>query len=247
MQNTIHASDPENWIAPIASGVYLIKNELSGLCYVGSTKNLKTRLRGHRTSLRGGYHPTPHLQRAFNHYGEAAFTTKVLELCEEGKNIEREAYWILRHDSVNTGYNTRPAAASNSGWKWPKELRDRVFTKELMEKRKPANRKNWETGLAIWIKDNPGPWTGKKMSEESCERRRQSMSGQKRSDSTPWIKTAGKKIQRPISLVSPDGDTWLVNKISAFCEKFQINRVSVYDLMKGKNESHFGWRVLKFT
>ena len=72
-------------------GVYQIKNTLNGKAYIGSSKNIKRRLGIHRSMLRRGTHRNPHLQNAWNKYGESAFV--MVAVCEayfdEGESIYR--------------------------------------------------------------------------------------------------------------------------------------------------------------
>ena len=63
----------------MAAGIYAIVNRENGDRYVGSSTTLARRRQAHWSSLRGGYHPNIHLQRAWNKYGEAAFEFVVLE------------------------------------------------------------------------------------------------------------------------------------------------------------------------
>ena len=94
------------------SGIYAIRNEVNGKMYVGSAIDIARRLAKHRYQLRGGVHPSKHLQSAFNKYGDAAFETATLELCEDHQLVEREQYWI---DHLKPEYNKRLIAESNVG------------------------------------------------------------------------------------------------------------------------------------
>src|SRR5262245_27250747 len=62
----------------VSSGVYLIRNKISGRVYVGSGK-LKRRWLAHRGALRRGKHHSPVFQRSYDLHGEAAFVFEVLE------------------------------------------------------------------------------------------------------------------------------------------------------------------------
>ena len=53
--------------------IYQIINKDTGLFYVGSTKDIKRRLREHRSTLKRNVHHCQHLQNAWNKYGESAF------------------------------------------------------------------------------------------------------------------------------------------------------------------------------
>lgn len=60
-------------------GIYQIRHVASGRLYIGSAANIGNRWSKHRFDLRHGIHQNPHLQNAWNRYGEAAFVFEVLE------------------------------------------------------------------------------------------------------------------------------------------------------------------------
>lgn len=70
------------------SGIYLIK--IKEHLYVGSSKNIKSRLGDHRKELKRANHSNKFLQRAYSKYGDCGCC--VLEVCEENKLLERESY-----------------------------------------------------------------------------------------------------------------------------------------------------------
>lgn len=55
------------------SGVYFIRNRVSGKAYVGSSSNVEKRWTQHARALRAGSHSNRHLQSSWNMYGSAAF------------------------------------------------------------------------------------------------------------------------------------------------------------------------------
>lgn len=72
-------------------GVYGIVNTVTGRMYIGSSKDIYTRLRKHRARLRIGKHHTPHLQYAWNKYGEDVFQfTTIRELLSENDLADAE-------------------------------------------------------------------------------------------------------------------------------------------------------------
>lgn len=88
-------------------GVYALVNVVNSKAYIGSTNNLRTREAWHRWALRNTRHPNPHLQRAWNSYGESAFEFVVLERCEPAQLIRQEQWYIDASDACNVecGYN----------------------------------------------------------------------------------------------------------------------------------------------
>lgn len=111
------------------AGVYAIRNSANGKTYVGSSKNIAERLRSHLRSLKRGANPARHLQRAWNAHGEQSFSVECLEVVSDVETlIATEQRWIdlLNASDFNHGYNARPIADRNSGWKMPKSGRERI-------------------------------------------------------------------------------------------------------------------------
>ena len=88
-------------------GIYLIFNLANQRVYIGQSKNVKTRLAIHKSSLRHSNHSNDYLQNAFNKYGEDKFVFRSVEYCEVENLTEREEYWIGQFNSINPnrGYN----------------------------------------------------------------------------------------------------------------------------------------------
>ena len=91
----------------IIPGIYVIRNNISGKVYVGSSINPKKRWREHRCNLRQGKHHAPLLQRAWDARGESAFTFEVIETVHtKAEMVCREQYWIDTLESFGSkGYN----------------------------------------------------------------------------------------------------------------------------------------------
>jgi group I intron endonuclease len=103
------------------SGIYVIRHA-AGRCYVGSAVNILRRWDLHRSQLRRGKHHSLKMQRAWNKYGEGAFTFEVLENVEKELLIEREQHWIDALHACKRGFNTLPAAGSFRGHTWSAQV-----------------------------------------------------------------------------------------------------------------------------
>ena len=79
------------------SGVYIITNSINGRRYIGSSNNIRKRLWKHRSLLRHNKHENPHLQNAWNKYGEDNFVYSILEECDVSILLEREQYYIDKY------------------------------------------------------------------------------------------------------------------------------------------------------
>lgn len=83
--------------------VYKLTNTVTGKFYVGSTYNLKSRMKYHRYSYKRN--PNKELGRDIAEYGWDAFTVEVLEECTRENVRDRERYYIEVLHAVEFGYN----------------------------------------------------------------------------------------------------------------------------------------------
>lgn len=95
------------------SGIYIIFNTKSRKLYIGQSQNIYTRWGEHVSCLRGGYHKNPHLQAAWNKYGEKAFRLYVLEYCPVEKLDERENHFLGIYIPKGVCYNVGLCATSS--------------------------------------------------------------------------------------------------------------------------------------
>ena len=63
-------------------GIYRILNSDSGDIYIGSSCNLKSRLRTHKSMLKRNVHHSVHLQNAYNKYKKDSFKFNILFFCD---------------------------------------------------------------------------------------------------------------------------------------------------------------------
>jgi group I intron endonuclease len=89
------------------SGVYSITNTVSGKRYYGSSVDMDKRRLKHWSDLRSGKHKNPHLQAAWNKYGETAFEFEPLVYCGENQLLDVEQTFI---DNNQGGYNIGQSA-----------------------------------------------------------------------------------------------------------------------------------------
>lgn len=96
----------------IISGIYAIYSEYTGKMYIGSSKDIRTRLRNHFNELRKNKHHSSYLQNSFNKYGEKVFETMILEEVQENELLVKEQWYldILDCANPNLGYNSSPTA-----------------------------------------------------------------------------------------------------------------------------------------
>lgn len=123
------------------SGIYCIENIINHKTYIGSSKNIYSRLLKHFALLRHSRHENAHLQNAWNKYGEDSFTWTVLERCGEKELTKREQYCI---DLFGAEYNITRKVERN------------ILSKESRIKQGNTRRKLHEEGKLEW-NFNPVP------------------------------------------------------------------------------------------
>ena len=127
----------------VTSGVYIIRNQVEGGVYVGSSVNIEERWRGHRRLLTKGSHHSWKLQSAWDRLGPEAFLWEVIERLPPVKDtlVSREQFHLDSFDAYHGGYNSRPDADSCLGIKRP------PFTPEhrrkIAEAKKGCNNPNY--------------------------------------------------------------------------------------------------------
>ena len=119
-------------------GIYQILNRVTGKCYIGSAIDIKQRWRGHKSELRRGASNNIKLQNTWNKHGEQAFGFNVIEIVDGDKEelYKREQFYMDKFNSIKNGYNVRPSAASNLGFRHTKESKEKM-SKGRMGKNNP--------------------------------------------------------------------------------------------------------------
>ena len=109
------------------SGVYGIRHDASGRIYVGSSKCVRTRIYQHLRALLAKRHHSRHFQRAWNKYGQEAFTVFLLEKVGASKMLdEREQFWMDYFRGLTKTFNSAPKAESTRGYKWTESQKKKI-------------------------------------------------------------------------------------------------------------------------
>lgn len=124
-------------MSTIKSGIYKITNLHNGKIYIGSAYNLSNRISVHKMRLKDRTHKNPHLQNAWNKYGEDKFIFDVVEIVENKDLIlEREQFYLDSFKAYNRdiGYNIARIAGNAAGVRPSKETRKK---QSISAKRRP--------------------------------------------------------------------------------------------------------------
>lgn len=157
-------------------GIYRIDGP-KGRFYVGSAQSVSRRWIEHKRDLRRGTHGNPRLQRAWDKYGEEAFTITVLEwLADDALLLSREQYWIDLLNPVKNGYNVLPTAGSRFGTTHSKCTKEKMSKAHIGRKHGP---------MAEWQKEHYSKlYAGRKLSEETRRRMSEARTGRVFSEET---------------------------------------------------------------
>lgn len=107
------------------SGIYQILNIENQKRYIGSSENLSKRLANHKRSLSLNKHKNPHLQQAWNKYGEQSFKFEILLLCEPQDLLVNEQMYFDFYP-VSGLYNICLFAGNTKGYKHNEVSKEKI-------------------------------------------------------------------------------------------------------------------------
>lgn len=221
------------------SGVYQIRNKITGKVYIGSTKHLTDRWNEHLVLLRSGKHHSPHLQASWNLHGGDAFEFSVLEKVpgEDLLKVE-QCYLDTLQPFGDRGYNIAKVAGA--------PMRGQKHTIEACEKMRFAQRgksKPWQCG-------KPSNMSGRHHSEESRRRISEGHKGQ-----VPWStgKQFSDEYRQKLSLAHigvQAGEKHPMRKLntaqavairvsressSVLARRFNVHKTTIYRIRRGQS------------
>lgn len=100
------------------SGIYIIRNLITGKCYIGQSVSICRRVLRHKCDMNNNRHYNLYLQRAWNKYGANSFRFDVLEICRRDDLDEKEIMYIQQFNSFIDGYNLTAGWYGHSGCTW---------------------------------------------------------------------------------------------------------------------------------
>lgn len=163
------------------AGIYKIKNKINGKIYIGSSLNLKSRIRQHKTDLKCKRHSNSYLQNSVNKYGLENFKFEVLEIIFLSNREElncilktEEAFYIelYKSDNTNFGYNIMSAKEGRlvCAESTKKKLSEYIRTPETRQKISEAGK-----GRAAWNKGKIGIYSEERLTRIKEARAKQVM------------------------------------------------------------------------
>lgn len=124
-------------------GIYLIKNEINGKCYVGQADNIERRWKEHKRHYKLEKHKNQLLYKAFNKYGLENFSFNVVEECLVEELDDKEIFYIEKFNTYafkgnSNGYNMTLGGKTCRGCVHSEEQNKKHS--EFMKGRTPVNK-----------------------------------------------------------------------------------------------------------
>src|SRR5208337_1135346 len=117
--------------APASCGIYGIFNSIDNAFYVGSSTNIRRRLKNHLSKLRKNKHRNRDLQTRWNTTNESDWCFTLFELCTPEERFIREQHFIDARLSHFEGYNLSGRAGQPAAYQWTSEQRERHSKAQL--------------------------------------------------------------------------------------------------------------------
>jgi group I intron endonuclease len=233
------------------SCIYRIYCAPSDKSYVGSTEDSHKRFGAHRRMLITGKHHSISLQRAWDKYGEDAFTFEVLEDVTPDQLLEREKVWfaLLNADNPNLSYNVAPEPGAPMKDRQHSEATKRLFSQSRQgqdnanyrgriavcptcgDEFKPIGNRVKYCSHACYAKAPKSPETLEKYSNASKGKKQSPLSKelyfQKRAQ---WF-----------VITDPKGIEYTVQGLARFCREHDLDQGSMSHVMRGRYKNYKGW------
>lgn len=219
------------------AGVYAIRNVRTRKGYIGSTREMRRRLRGHIRILAQGKHRNRHLQGAWDQDGPGNFAVEVLERCSPSRLLERERYWMRRRRSRNDryGYNFADPVASVGRTREYVVYGPRGGVYRIRNLHRFCCRRGLNSANLTLVAQ------GKKHSDRGWACRYAEMPERE------WLRRRPKLglVLAEYVAYSPDGDEFTVDRLAQFCRKHGLTLTCMLNVAKGRQWQHRGWRCCR--
>lgn len=222
----------------MSSGVYKITCIVNGKFYIGSSINFKIRWRDHLSELRRGIHDNPHLQNAFNKYGEEAFLFEIIEVVMPWFVLDREQYWLKRLKPFNhdIGFNMNRIADKPPSQKGkPKSMEHRAKIS--------AGNKGKLVSLETRQKQSivrRGVKKSKPISDE--HRANLSKASRGKPKSPEHVEKMANSKRKDFVVITPEGESIPVKGLLRFCLGHGLDNSAMLRVAQGKQTNHKQWK-----
>lgn len=219
------------------SGIYKITCIVNKKFYIGSSNDIQRRWQEHKSYLRSGSHQNNHLQRAWNKYGEKAFTFSVIEYVSETVLFDIEQSYLDRLKACEKGFNQTKLAGGCGHDRLEKEYivtlpsGKEIQIKNLSKFCREQNLGNGLFGVARGLTNQDSGYKARFAHQTQQEWE----STLQRSDKH------GPGWKGKYQIISPTGDIEIVKSLHAFCKLHKLSQGSLRQTCIGTRKHYKGF------
>ena len=232
----------------MTTGVYLLAFENTDKVYIGQSLNIERRMINHISKFRRGIHAIK-LQEAYNIYGQP--TLHILEECDSLDLDKNETIYIEEFNSYHDGFNStaKPGGGCNlngqdaGNSKYLNADIEKAFLylvdspkltsaeiSKLVDVSKCTIDAISSGKVHLWLQD-VYPEKYKELLNRPVNRGK-----------NKTLADIGNNYPR---LISPQGVAYTVNNCAEFSRTHNLNNSHIIQVLKGKAQSHKGWKAEK--
>lgn len=232
------------------SGIYFIKNKITGRVYVGSSADIQNRYRKHIFLLRHDKHDNQYLQNSWNKHGEKNFE---LVIVEEGvlkiNLLEREGFYIQNTEKI-FNIHLYPSSAPYTG----RSEADKEIHREMMKERMKGEKNPFygkklseksltemKRKLSIIMTGENNPFFGKHHSEETKAKLSEKLKGRVMPESFYEKQKGNARGAKKYKVITPNGEEIKVFNLKKFCEENGLFSANAYEACSD-NRIYKGYR-----
>lgn len=239
-------------VADIVSGIYRIRNVISGTFYIGSSESVYRRFEAHRRHLRSGKHKNRGLQQSWVKHGEEAFRFEIIVRADPAdlREVERRMLVPLLNHPKCCNMHDETFVYPRTGTKHSEATKAKISAKvqaalaagkggkfipsaETRAKMSAANR------------GNPGP-KGHVRSEEHRQRLSEANKGNQNWLGKKHSEEAKAKMGKAVRAYAPDGTVIIYPRTTAIKEQMGILFPTLQQSIRSgealKKGAYKGWR-----
>lgn len=214
-------------LPPIICGIYFFEvvsgnPQKIGWKYIGQSEDIYERKDKHLSALKGKYHKNQKLKNYFNKYGENSLKHGILLECEEKDLKFWEIFFIACFNSYKKqGFNLTKGGDDKS-FSFKKCKLQSMETGEIIEGESIKE-------FSIKCKVNPKVVSNVLLGKSKY--------------AGEWFNPEMEWRPKTYNLKDPSNKIYSFCKINKFCDKYNLDYDSIFNVLSGKNIAHNGWTL----
>lgn len=215
--------------------------------YVGSTVDFTLRWQEHRSRLRGNKHENPHLQNAWNKYGEENFKYEIMEYVDESHLFDVEQSYL---DKLNAYENTIGFNQSRNsrGAETDKMVKEYIVTL-------PSGKEIYVKNLLKFCRRNGlGTCGGLHQVARGLVNQCDGYKARYASQTLDEWKRTVKRTEKyghgwkgNYRITFPDGKIRIISSLTKFCKEHGLSQGNMASICRGERNQHKGYKCEYLT